>query len=40
MAKNEESASKSSMKKPAKRPKPPKGSAEHKAMVLRGEIKE
>jgi|TARA_R110000744_G_C18918917_1_gene511585 hypothetical protein len=40
MAKNEESASKSSTKKSSKRPTPPKGSAEHKAMVLRGEIKE
>ncbi len=31
---------KSSTKKSSKRPTPPKGSAEHKAMVLRGEIKE
>ena len=31
---------KSSTKKSAKRSNPPKGSAEHKAMVLRGEIKE
>jgi hypothetical protein len=30
---------KSSTKKPANRPKPPKGSAAYKSMVLRGEIK-
>jgi hypothetical protein len=40
MAKKEESAKKSSIKKSSKRPKPPVGSAEHKAMTLRGEIKE
>ena len=31
---------KSSTKKTSKGPKPPKGSAAYKAMVLRGEIKE
>tara|TARA_R100001480_G_scaffold19280_2_gene28734 strand:- start:250 stop:372 length:123 start_codon:yes stop_codon:yes gene_type:complete len=40
MAKNEEPTKKSFVKKSSKRPKPPAGSAEHKAMILRGEIKE